>query len=114
LLASIIAQLQQQEDYNAAMLYMSDHGESLGENGVYLHGLPYFMAPEQQTHIPLIWWMSSGYQAIAKLNTDCLAKSRNQSLSHDHLFHSLLGIFSVKTSLYQQSLDMFSGCRISD
>lgn len=114
LLASIIAQLHQQEDYNAAMLYMSDHGESLGENGVYLHGLPYFMAPEQQTHIPLIWWMSSGYQAIAKLNTDCLAKSRNQSLSHDHLFHSLLGIFSVKTSLYQQSLDMFSGCRIND
>ena len=114
LLASIIAQLQQQEDYNAAMLYMSDHGESLGENGVYLHGLPYFMAPEEQTHIPLIWWMSSGYQAITKLNADCLAQSRNKPLSHDYLFHSLLGIFSVKTILYQQSLDMFSGCRISD
>jgi lipid A ethanolaminephosphotransferase len=114
LLATIIAQLQQQEDYNAAMLYMSDHGESLGENGVYLHGLPYFMAPEEQTHIPLIWWMSSGYQAITKLNADCLAQSRDKPLSHDYLFHSLLGIFSVKTSLYQQSLDMFSGCRISD
>lgn len=114
LLASIIAQLQQQEDYNAAMLYMSDHGESLGENGVYLHGLPYFMAPDAQTHIPLIWWMSSGYQAITKLNADCLAQSRDKPLSHDYLFHSLLGIFSVKTSLYQQSLDMFSGCRISD
>lgn len=114
LLATIIAQLQQQEDYNAAMLYMSDHGESLGENGVYLHGLPYFMAPEEQTHIPLLWWMSSGYEAITKLNADCLAQSRDKQLSHDYLFHSLLGIFSVKTSLYQQSLDMFSGCRISN
>jgi lipid A ethanolaminephosphotransferase len=114
LLATIIAQLQQQEDYNAAMLYMSDHGESLGENGVYLHGLPYFMAPEEQTHIPLVWWMSSGYQAISKLNTDCLAQSRDKQLSHDHLFHSLLGVFSVQTSLYQPSLDMFSGCKIND
>ncbi|WP_348731493.1 phosphoethanolamine--lipid A transferase [Rheinheimera texasensis] len=114
LLASIIAQLQQQEDYNAAMLYMSDHGESLGENGVYLHGLPYFMAPQAQTHIPLILWMSSSYEAIAKLSTGCLAQSQDKPLSHDHLFHSLLGAFDVRTSIYQQSLDMFNGCKVAD
>lgn len=111
LLASIIAQLQQQEDYNAAMLYLSDHGESLGENGVYLHGLPYFMAPKEQTHIPLLWWMSRSYQAMHQLNADCIAQSRHKPLSHDHLFHSLLGAFGVKTSLYQPALDMFNDCK---
>ncbi len=111
LLASIIAQLQQQEDYNAAMLYLSDHGESLGENGVYLHGLPYFMAPKEQTHIPLLWWMSRSYQAMHQLNADCIAQSRHKPLSHDYLFHSLLGAFGVKTSLYQPALDMFNDCK---
>jgi len=111
LLASIITQLQQQKYYNAAMLYVSDHGESLGENGVYLHGLPYFMAPSEQTHIPLIWWMSHGYQAINALSSDCLQQSLDKPLSHDHLFHSLLGAFEVQTRLYQKSLDMFSDCK---
>lgn len=114
LLASVIELLQQQEYYDSAMLYMSDHGESLGENGVYLHGLPYFIAPKAQTHIPLIWWMSSGYQAIAKLNVDCMAQSRHNPLSHDHLFHSLLGAFAVRTELYQPSLDMFNSCKAID
>lgn len=111
LLASVIEQLQQQEHYNAAMLYLSDHGESLGENGVYLHGLPYFMAPKAQTQIPLIWWMSSGYAAIQKLNAECMTQSRERPLSHDHLFHSLLGAFGIRTDVYMSELDMFNVCK---
>lgn len=110
LLANVIMSLQQQAHYNAAMLYISDHGESLGENGVYLHGLPYFMAPQAQTHVPLIWWMSPEYSKVSHIKADCLAQNRDKPMSHDHLFHSLLAAFSVKTSLYQASLDMFSDC----
>lgn len=112
LLAKVIAQLQQQQHYNAAMFYLSDHGESLGENGVYLHGLPYFMAPAAQTQVPMLWWMSSGYAAVTRLDANCLAASRNSQYSHDHLFHSLLGAFSVQTSLYQPALDLFRGCQV--
>lgn len=113
LLAGVIGQLQQQSHYHAAMLYLSDHGESLGENGVYLHGLPYFMAPEAQTQIPMIWWMKQGYASAANLSAHCLAKSQDEPLSHDHLFHSLLGAFSVSTTIYQAPLDMFRRCRAS-
>lgn len=111
LLASVIAQLQQQQHYQAALLYLSDHGESLGENGVYLHGLPYFMAPQAQTQVPMLWWMSADYAAATKLDAGCLAAAKSSPFSHDHLFHSLLGAFSVQTTLYQPALDLFSGCR---
>ncbi|WP_333797408.1 phosphoethanolamine transferase [Rheinheimera sp.] len=111
ILASVIAQLQQQQHYQAALLYLSDHGESLGENGVYLHGLPYFMAPQAQTRVPMLWWMSPGYAAAAKLDARCLAAAKSNPFSHDHLFHSLLGAFSVQTTLYQPALDLFDGCR---
>lgn len=111
LLANIINRLQQQKNYDASMLYMSDHGESLGENGVYLHGLPYFIAPDAQTHIPLIWWMSNEYAASSDLDAICIAKRQSSPLSHDNLFHSLLGIFSVNTALYESKLDIFKSCK---
>ena len=114
LLDAVIQQLQQQKHYNASMLYMSDHGESLGENGIYLHGLPYFMAPEAQTRIPLVWWMSRGYAAAAKLDASCIENKRHSPISHDNLFHTLLGAFDVRTDLYQASLDLFKSCRASD
>lgn len=114
LLASVIQLLERQEHYNAAMLYISDHGESLGENGIYLHGLPYFMAPEAQTHIPMIWWMSSGYSDSSKLDSRCVADKRNKSFSHDNLFDTLLGAFAVNTIDYSVSLDIFNSCEVSD
>ena len=110
LLAKIIRRLARQTDSAPAMLYLSDHGESLGENGVYLHGMPYWMAPATQTQVPMIWWMSEQYAAAQHLSKNCLGQQARQQLSHDHLFHSLLGLFKVRTELYRKELDLMQPC----
>lgn len=110
LLSRIIQTLQDQQDYQTAMLYLSDHGESLGENGVYLHGLPYWMAPDAQTKVPMLWWMSDTYASTQQLKAECMAQRTTQKLSHDNLFHSLLGIFQISSKIHRQSLDVFRPC----
>ncbi|WP_127022282.1 phosphoethanolamine transferase [Rheinheimera mangrovi] len=110
LLSRVIQQLQGEQDYQTAMLYLSDHGESLGENGVYLHGLPYWMAPEAQTKVPMLWWMSDAYARVQQLNAECIAQRTKQKLSHDNLFHSLLGLFQISSKVHQRQLDLFQPC----
>lgn len=97
--------------YNTALIYMSDHGESLGENNLYLHGMPYLLAPDHQKHIPLIMWLSDGYQKTYGINQQCLAEKIDEPLSHDNLFSSMLGLLSIETKAYTPSLDIFAGCR---
>jgi lipid A ethanolaminephosphotransferase len=99
--------------YNTALFYMSDHGESLGENGIYLHGLPYSFAPEEQKHIPFILWLSKDFSDSFGLDTECLKRQRNAAYSHDNLFHSVLGILDIKTSAYEADNDIFSHCHQS-
>jgi lipid A ethanolaminephosphotransferase len=96
---------------DSAMLYVSDHGESLGENGLYLHGIPYPIAPEQQTHVPMIVWLSSAMTDSEDVNARCLHDKVNAPLSHDNLFHSVLGLLDVSTSVYRADRDLFDGCR---
>lgn len=112
-LDKVIALLDKKRDrFATAMLYLSDHGESLGENGLYLHGAPYALAPTQQTRVPMILWTSPEYRETQAMNEDCLKKeARNGTFSQDNLFHSLLGIFDVQTSEYSPELDMFKTCR---
>ncbi|MDI7861688.1 phosphoethanolamine transferase [Rhizobiaceae bacterium n13] len=111
-LAGIIGKLEDRSDKMAgAMFYMSDHGESLGENGLYLHGAPYFIAPDVQTHVPFIVWMGKDFTASMGLDTACLAETANAPRSHDNLFHSVLGMMNVATSVYDPSLDVFAPCR---
>lgn len=111
-LAQVIAYLQARSDrYATAMLYMSDHGESLGENNLYLHGLPYFMAPEQQTRVPFVAWLSDSYREAFALDQQCLQQKQQLSVSHDNLFHSLLGLLAVDTEVYQADKDLFGSCR---
>ena len=81
---------------NSFVFYASDHGESLGEKGVYLHSLPYIIAPKEQTHVPMLAWFS-----------DERSGSISQPLSHDNISHSLLGLFKVKTKVYDKTLDLF-------
>ena len=97
--------------FDTAMLYMSDHGESLGENGLYLHGLPYAMAPHEQTWIPMVLWLSDGMARSAALDVDCLKQQREQAFSHDNLFHSVLGLMDVQTNVYQADQDLFRLCQ---
>jgi lipid A ethanolaminephosphotransferase len=100
-----------QKTHDTAMLYVSDHGESLGEGGLYLHGVPYAIAPDAQTQVPFVLWMSPAFRADAGLDEACMRSRAAQPVSHDNLFHTLLGVFSVQTSAYDPQLDIFGGCR---
>jgi lipid A ethanolaminephosphotransferase len=96
---------------NTAMLYVSDHGESLGEDGAYLHGLPYFMAPDFQKHVPLLLWLSEGFRQEKQLDEICLNEKTADPFSHDNVLHSVLGVMDVATVQYKKELDIFSSCR---
>ncbi len=113
ILGEVIDALDEQgERINASMLYMSDHGESLGENGLYLHGAPWFMAPDEQTHVPFIMWLSPTFVKDEAIDTACLkANADAGGFSHDNLFHTLLGGMEVETELYDAKLDVFAPCR---
>ena len=111
-LSTVIDYLKDRQDqYRGAMLYMSDHGESLGENNLYLHGLPYFIAPETQTKVPFILWLSQSFSDSDKLDRQCISAKQQQRMSHDNLFHSMLGLLSVQSSVYDKKLDMLASCR---
>jgi len=98
--------------HEAVMFYMSDHGESLGENGLYLHGLPYFMAPDTQIHIASTIWF--GDTMKKDLNLTKLRTLTNKVLTHDNLFHSLLGFFEVDTKLYDPKKDLLYDVKIPE
>jgi lipid A ethanolaminephosphotransferase len=111
-LATLIDTLRSKQDkVDTAMIYLSDHGESLGEYNLFLHGTPYMIAPEQQKHVPLLAWFSDSYREDFGVDTECLGKLRDAPLSQDNLFHSMLGLLQVRTEVYQRSLDLFAGCR---
>jgi len=111
-IARTIAALKAQgNDYDTALIYVSDHGESLGEKGLYLHGMPYSIAPSEQTHVPMVAWFSEGFAQRSRLDTRCLRAAAAKPLSHDNLFHSILGLLDVATSVYEQDLDFSAHCR---
>ncbi|MFJ2486085.1 phosphoethanolamine transferase [Pseudomonas sp. NPDC087639] len=111
-LSSLIDVLRNNQDkVDTAMLYLSDHGESLGEYNLFLHGTPYMLAPEQQKHVAMLAWFSDNYQKAYSVDTHCLQMSRDKPLSQDNLFHSMLGLLEVRSKVYQPGLDMFAGCR---
>ena len=111
-LARTIDWLQSQSSrYDTGMLYMSDHGESLGEYGLFLHGLPYNIAPDVQKHVPMVAWFGDGLQAREHLSTACLEKGRDAALTHDNLYHTVLGVMDLKTPTYKPALDAFAACR---
>ena len=112
ILAQLIATLSAESPrLDSAMLYVSDHGESLGEKGLYLHGIPYSIAPDVQTHVPMIVWLSPAMTASGDVSARCLSAKVDAPLSHDNVFHSVLGLLNVSTSAYRQDRDLFDGCR---
>lgn len=101
-----------QDKVDASMIYVSDHGESLGENGIYLHAAPYAIAPSAQTHVPMVMWFGHSTLEDASVDRSCLAAKQDQpDLSHDYLFHSVLGLLGVTTTEYQPALDLFHSCK---
>ncbi len=112
-LAQIIETLKQQTQYQTGFWYLSDHGESTGEHGLYLHGAPYSMAPTQQTHVPMLMWFSDAWKQQNTHQVSCLKGQTGQARSHDHLFPSLLSLLDIKTQVTEAKNDMLAQCSSS-
>ena len=98
--------------FDTAMVYVSDHGKSLGEKGLYLHGMPRALAPKEQTQIPMIMWASASAHARFGIDMECTQEmAAAKAVSHDNLFHTMLGMFDVRTRLYDPRLDILHRCR---
>lgn len=107
-LAKLIELLEKNSQLNTAMIYVADHGESLGEYGLYLHGTPYLIAPKEQTHIPWIMWLSDSFATEFDIDTNSLKiRADTKKYSHDNFFHSVLGLLNISTKEYEQDLDIF-------
>lgn len=109
-LAQIIETLKQQTQYQTGFWYLSDHGESTGEHGLYLHGAPYSMAPTQQTHVPMLMWFSDAWKQQNIQQISCLKGQTEQARSQDHLFPSLLSLLDIKTQVIEAKNDMLAQC----
>lgn len=94
----------------SGLIYMSDHGESLGEGNVFLHGLPYAFAPVEQKRVPLVTWLSPALQQVSGVTPECLRARAARPVSHDHLFHSVLGLMGVQTRARDEALNLFTAC----
>ncbi|MFC3084752.1 phosphoethanolamine transferase [Tabrizicola soli] len=110
-LAQVIDLLDGQERVIPAMYYVSDHGESLGEGGLYLHGAPEFMAPDFQTRVPMVLWMSQRFRASLALDAGCMAAATGEAVSHDNMFSTVLGLLDVATTARDEGLDLAGHCR---
>jgi lipid A ethanolaminephosphotransferase len=93
------------------LIYVSDHGESLGENGIYLHGMPYAFAPTVQKQVPMLFWVSESYARRTQLNANCLKSEAALPVSHDFIYHTVLGAAEARDQVYDRRLDLISGCR---
>jgi len=105
-LSQTIKLLKNNDDkFESALFYVSDHGESLGENNLYLHGLPYMIAPDDQIHVPLIMWFGNNFDK-EEVNFAQLKQQAHQKFSHDNLFHTILGLMEIQSDVYDESMDM--------
>jgi lipid A ethanolaminephosphotransferase len=113
IMSGIIDLLKKKEKVrNSTLLFMSDHGESLGEKGLYLHGMPYSVAPEEQTHVPFLTWMSQGFADDRGIDLACVReKLPENQYSHDNLFHTVLGLLAVDVDVYKKDMDVFTPCK---
>ena len=97
ILATLIEKLKQLDEYNASMIFISDHGESLGENNLYMHGIPVSIAPKEQTDIPFIVWVSDNSKKL----------KNNEILSQHNVFHSILDFLAIESPIYDKNMSIF-------
>lgn len=110
-LASLIDRLDARDRVVPALFHASDHGESLGQGGLYLHGAPDYPAPETQTRMPMVFWMSDRFRASLALDKGCLAAGTGEAVSHDNMFSTVLGLLDVATTARDAGLDLAGACR---
>lgn len=104
-LSKVISLLKQNSaGFESSLVYISDHGESLGENHLYLHGLPYWLAPENQKHVAALMWFGKSFN----IDRDSLRDKTAEEFSHDNLFHTILGLMELGTSVYDKKMDIIN------
>jgi lipid A ethanolaminephosphotransferase len=96
---------------DSVLLYASDHGESLGEQGIYLHGMPYAFAPRVQKEVPMLFWASSGYLERTGLSMSCMRAHAHDAVGHDNVYHTVLGAMAVRDAVYDPAMDLLAPCR---
>lgn len=101
LLDSLITTLRSMSEWHSAMIFISDHGESLGENKMFMHGLPMKLAPKVQYEIPFLVWVSEGFRDY-KPEQDLPAV-----LEQHYIFHSVLNLLSIQSPAYNAAYDIF-------
>ncbi len=111
ILAGLIDRLGAARHVDPVLLYVSDHGESLGERGLYLHGQPWRLAPAVQKQVPMLLWLPNNSISRLGIDTACLRRSLPQARSHDHLSHTLLGMAGIETKAYRPNLDILANCQ---
>ena len=97
--------------FEAALFYVSDHGESLGEGGLYLHGYPKLLAPEEQLHVPALLWFAPSYDDV---DVSRIRAKRGDRFTHDNVFHTVLGLLEIESSVYRPELDLLHGARLPE
>lgn len=103
-----------QPRYDVGLMYVSDHGESLGEKGLYLHGMPYAVAPREQLAVPMLWWFGgAGARGWDGVDTACLRERARRPAQHDNVYHSVLGLLQIETPSYDAASDLVGPCRRS-
>ncbi len=109
LLDSLISTLQSLTGWHSAMLFISDHGESLGENKMFMHGLPMSIAPKVQYEIPFIVWTSEDFRRC-KPQSDKATPPEGQLpavIDQHYVFHSVLNLLSIQSTAYDERHDIF-------
>ena len=104
LLDSLINTLRTMTDWKGAMIFISDHGESLGENKMFMHGLPMRLAPKEQYEIPFLVWTSEGFRTY-KDNLPAV-------LEQHYIFHSVLNLLSIQSPAYNEEYDIFEALKL--
>lgn len=97
ILSQIIENLKQLKEFNSALMFVSDHGESLGEKNLYMHGLPLSIAPKEQFDIPFIVWVSDGSRQVKPYKT----------VSQYYVFHSVLNFLNIQSPIYNEDMSIF-------
>ncbi len=104
-LSEVIKQLASLTDTSAVLIYISDHGESLGEYGIYLHGTPFSIAPDVQKEVPFIVWISPAFLQRNGLSASQI--SGRGPYSQRNVFHSVMGAFDMRSAAYEPQFDIF-------
>ena len=109
LVDSLINMLRSMTDWNSAMIFISDHGESLGENKMFMHGLPMKLAPKVQYEIPFLVWTSDHFRDYKLVSTEKDAPEGQLPavLDQHYVFHSVLNLLSIQSPAYNKDYDIF-------